>query len=175
MPGTRGWIAQRLRIELNTTGQKLCEWIDSSEYSATLLDWCLIILSSERLYPAMDMSRYWDPHPNIRQNLETQPKMGSKNCRSQRDPGHHENTAQELSDQGTQGFTETETANTDAVWIWTRFSAYMLRLCNLVFLWDSQQWDWAVSLTYLPSLGTLLCLLGCLIHPWCEDVCLVLL
>ena len=46
------------------------------------IDWCLVQLSSEMLYSAMDVSRCQDPQPNIRQNAGTESKMGSKSCRS---------------------------------------------------------------------------------------------
>lgn len=37
-------------------------------------------------------------------------------------------------------------------WDCARFSAYMLWLCSLVFLWDFWQWKLGVSLTLLPVL-----------------------
>lgn len=41
------------------------------------------------------------------------------------------------------------------------------------FLWDFWQWEWGVF-ACLPTLGTLLLLLGRFIQPWCEVSCLVL-
>lgn len=41
-------------------------------------------------------------------------------------------------------------------------------------LWDSYQWTWE-CLTLLPALGSLFIFLGCLIQPWYEGWCLVLL
>jgi len=59
-----GWIAQRPRIESNMIGKKVNEMIlnDILPYS----DWCIVQLSSERLYAAIDGNRCRHSQPNIR-------------------------------------------------------------------------------------------------------------
>lgn len=61
------------------------------------------------------------------------------------------------------------------VWIWPRSSEYMLWLCSSVFLCDSEQWEQGLSPTLLPTFRTLSLLVGCLVQPWCEDMCGILL
>lgn len=53
-------------------------------------------------------------------------------------------------------------------------SVHMLCLSSLVFLWDSEQYERGWSLTLLLNYETLFLLLGCLIQPRRDSMCLVL-
>lgn len=46
-------------------------------------------------------------------------------------------------------------------------SAYVLRLCGLILLWDSCLWEQVLSPTYLQAFGNLLLILGHLAMSWC--------
>ena len=84
-------------------------------------------MSSERPHPATDRNRYRDPQPNARSSSVNPVEEGRKDCRRQ---WGQENT-QNL---GSQGLTETELTTREPVWDQPRSSAYMLQMCNLVFL-----------------------------------------
>lgn len=68
-------------------------------------------------------------------------------------------------------------ANMEPVRVWVRPSAYTLYLYIFMFLWDSQKWELGeeISLILLPICGILFLLQDCLVQPWCEGLCLVLL
>lgn len=65
----------------------------------------------------------------------------------------------------------------EPVRVWVRPSAYTLYLYIFMFLWDSQKWELGeeISLILLPICGILFLLQDCLVQPWCEGLCLVLL
>lgn len=62
----------------------------------------------------------------------------------------------------------------EPVWIWARFSAYILLLSNLEELTPNGG-SGRLSLTLLPDFGILFLLMSCPVHLWYEGLCLVLL
>lgn len=78
--------------------------------------------------------------------------------------------------QGSQRFTVTEAATMEPAWICTMSSACMLWL---TWFYGGEgvapNSESGVSLTLLPALRTLFLLLSCIVQPWYEGLCLVLL
>jgi hypothetical protein len=49
-------------------------------------------------------------------------------------------------------------------------SLHSLCVCSLVFLWDSQHWEWGLALNLLPAIGRLFFPMDCLVQPNMRDV-----
>lgn len=65
-----------------------------------------------------------------------------KNCRIQRCPGHQENMTHTISCAVLIGTPRDWITIREHVWVCTGLSVHTLRLCSLVFLWNSQQRQW---------------------------------
>jgi hypothetical protein len=138
-PGTRGWVSHRPRIESNTTGQK-------RKKQST--KWFLMIpCYTRRLEPSLivireaSSSNYWEQiqrptakHVELREPLQ---KKGRKvqNHRGWRTPGEY----------GLQNQLSSTHRDSSQKPVWVLCSVH--KLCSLVFLWDSQQWESGVSMS----------------------------
>ena len=156
-PGTRGWRAQRPRIEPNIFLKKVNKMICND-----------ILLYSQigaqnnchqRLHPATDRSRCRDTQPNIRQTLEILWKRRRKE--GLRTPQEHGPQNQLTRAHNS---SETEPIIRESIQVWPRSFEYILQLCSLVFLWDSKKWEQGLSLIFdsFAWFGALFLLLGCL-------------
>lgn len=152
-PGTRGRIAQRLRIEPMTNDKKKVN-VDFLWCSAVLVDQSLKQWSSKRFLFESYRRICRDVQSNIRWSLE-----GS------RTPQKHDPHNQLIrASRSSQNWRITR----ESVWAFPRSSACKLWLFNLVFLWDS-------SLTLLTAFQIPLFLLGYLIQYWYGGLWLVVL